>query len=247
MTATQLIQRALREICELRPGQATSTDVNAEGLIVLNEMIESWLLDRLLVPALVAASYTLTVNDQAYTIGPSGADFTAARPTKIEYANILLNNVSPVVRVPMRVVTDVAEWANIAVQVLQSGIPSVLYNDQAFPNSTLNIWPAPSYAYQMELYTWQQITAFADLTTNYTFRPGYSRALRLNLAMELMPSMVLYLKGKPQLDLVAAQARESLTVIKSYNAPDHIISCDPAFTPNSKRGGWNYMTGDYNR
>ena len=61
----------------------------------------------------------------------SGADFTGARPTEIEDANIILNTVSPVLRRQLDCI-NVDQWADIAVQNLPNTIPTRLYYEKSF-------------------------------------------------------------------------------------------------------------------
>lgn len=247
-TAKKLIYQAYRDIGGFRPGSENqmSADVLNDCLDALNQMLDSWNLDELKIPSSPVSVFNLTVNVQQYTIGP-GATFDAPRPTGIDDANVVLNNVSPVVLVPVKLI-NVDEWSSIQVPVLLNGLPQVLYYDYAFDQThgwaNINLWPAPQAGYQLQLYTWQQMQQFADLTTAYIFPPGYPKALRKNLALEIAPMMKLYLKTpEPMLAEVARQANESLEMIRSYNAPDPKLYCDPAMNAGQNRGGFNYLTG----
>ena len=44
---------------------------------------------------------------------------------------------------------------------------------------------------------------------------------------------------------VLALARESLAVYKRSNINLSDVECDPIFTPNNFRGGYNIQTGNY--
>jgi hypothetical protein len=50
------------------------------------------------------------------------------------------------------------------------------------------------------------LAAFADLTTAYNLAPGYAAALRANLAVLIAPMLQLYLKTKPEMDSIMADA-----------------------------------------
>jgi hypothetical protein len=65
--------------------------------------------------------------------------------------------------------------------------PAVVYIDEAWPAATLYFYPVPSAAVTVTLLCQTQITAFADLTTDYSLPPGYARALAFDLALELAP------------------------------------------------------------
>jgi hypothetical protein len=245
-TATALINDSITDIAILRPGQVASDDLLQIGLRSLNQLLDAWLLNALLVPAQVANSYPLTAA-VSYTIGPTGADFTAPRPTGIEEANIILNTFTPSVRKPLYL-ANAEEWAAIRVQGIPNNIPSILYYDKGFDATngfgTINLWPQSVPGYLLELYTWQQLQSFPDLTTAIKLPPGYARAIRKNLAVELAPTLQMYFKvSQPMLAAVKQQADQAKREIENYNAPDALLRCDPAFRGSSRAGGWNYFDG----
>jgi len=248
VTARQLIYQAIRDVCVLRAGQPAPPDIENDCFTRLNQMIDAWLIDRFLVFAINATTYPLTVGQQQYQIGPGAADFNVARPTKIEDANIILNTVNPVVRQPVSII-DFEQWSRIRVQVLPNAIPQVLYDDYNFPISTLNLWPGPQSGYGLELFTWIQLTKFADLNiTTYSFPPGYERMLRSNLAIEIVPSLRVYFKTpQPMVDAVARVAMQSKEELRSYNAPDPIVPVDEALLCGNRSGSWNWLTGQVGR
>ena len=254
MTSSTLIYRSLRDIGCLRPGQSTSTDVLNDCRDALNEMIDAWQIDGLMVYASVANIWDLTAGVQSYTIGPTGA-LVGERPTDILDANIILNTSLPSIRRPLRML-NVDEWASIRVRDIPFALPTAIYYDRGFGaggNATVNLWPGPLASYQLELFTQQTLQNFPDLSTNYEFPPAYGKAMRKNLAVEIAPMMEVYNKlanlERPRpalLQLVTQQAAETLAVIKSYNAPTPMTYCDPAFTGGGS-GGFNWMTGETGR
>lgn len=257
-SANELAYQALRDLGALRAGQGPSTEVLGDIFVAANQLIDSWLIDQLLVYAYVPNQYTLNGTSITYTIGPVGADFTAPRPTGIQDANIILNTTSPVVRQAVSII-NVDQWASIRVQNLQPAIPLVLYYDANF-NPTLgygsiNLWPGPQASYILEIYTWQQLTAFADQTTPIKFPPAYAQALRKCLAVAIAPMMLLYGKENgiigsaidKALPLVKEQARLAMAALRSYNAKTPVLSLDPAFDAVTNRTGFNYMTGNAGR
>src|SRR5579859_2908705 len=68
------------------------------------------------------------------------------RPVGISDANIVLNNVNPVVRTPVRV-RDKDWWMANSVRTVPSSIPTDLYYDPVFPNGRLNLWPEQDVNY----------------------------------------------------------------------------------------------------
>lgn len=271
-TMSQLAYQALRDLGCLRPGGIPSADTLNDILTAGNSMLDAWLLDEFLVFADTASAYPLTAGIQQYIIGPTQppsnyietnypslyangyAYIQAPRPTSIDDCNIILNTFSPVVRNQVEIINR-DQWAAIAVQQLPDAIPLMLYPDFNFDNTygfmTLNLWPGPLYAYELELYTWQQLQSFPDLVTAISFPPGYARLVQKNLAVEIAPMMELYNKiGKIDRNVSATmytrvkqQAKEAMDLVKSYNAYQPVITCDEAYLSTHRRGAWNYGTG----
>lgn len=246
-TGTALITDALTDINVLLPGQVPAADMLNIGMRYLNQMIDAWLIDRMKVFAIRPDIYNLVAGQQIYTIGPAGANFTAARPEEIEDANILLTGTNPLLRHPLEIISQ-ERWAHIRVQILPFAIPLELYYDRNFDPvngfATINLWPGPQINYQLELYTWQQLQSWPDLVTAINLPPGYASAIRSNLALALAPTAKAYYKTEPVLQLVTQQAREGLALVESHNAPEAEVRYDPMYAAaRSKGGAFNYGTG----
>src|SRR5271170_4591056 len=235
-SATALIYDALCDINVMVPNRTASVEANFLQLAfrTLNQMLDSWALNRLMVFQLPATIFPLTAGIQQYTIGPTNANFIATRPTQIDAANVILNTFNPVVRYPVAII-DVERWAKIRVQQLPYAIPQVLYYDKGYDPTygfaTINIWPGPLTSYTLEIYTWQQqLMGFPDLTTPVNFPPGYASAIRYNFAVMIAPAAKIYFKAEPSLEMVDQLARQTKADVESYNAPLADIELDPAFS-----------------
>ena len=251
LASTDYINDALTDLGVLLIGQSANSDLLNAGLRSLNQMLEQWLLQQFLLPGCNPRVYTLTGGQQIYTIGPNGANLTDERPTRIDEANIILNTVNPVVRQPLRII-DEDRWAAIRVQQIPFAIPLELWYPRDFDPvlgfGTIYLWPGPLSSYQLELFTWNQISQFADLTTQYTFPPGYSEFIRKSLALKLYPQMRAYFKvpiDPEVLGEIKSEREAARDTIEQYNLKTPVLKGDPAFT-GSRRGGWNYAIGDYN-
>lgn len=256
---TTLAQQALRDLGVLRPGQSASIDSLSEMLKVGNQMLDSWLLDGQMVYTRRIDAYTLVAGQQTYTIGPVSATFTTDRPTRIEYANIIINTVTPAVRRPVELITD-QQWMGIRLQSVPSAIPTKLYYDGGFTQfvssnpgfATIYLWPGPLTTYQLELCTWQQLATFLDINTNYALPPGYARAIQKGLAAEMIPAMDIMAKTYgtraprgPLVDRIERQARQARNDLRDYNSPSPILPGDPAFYGAGTEAGWNYALGEF--
>lgn len=257
ITLTNLGYQALRDIGCLRPGQTTSADVLADILAAANQMVDAWTLDRFLVPAIGAVTYTLTPEKRTYTIGP-GADLNGPRPMRIEEANIILNTVTPTVRKELAVIQD-DQWSKIAVQDIAAAIPLELWYphnfDPATQRATLYLWPGPQSPYQLELFTddFSALQQFADLVTAYTFAAGYERFIRKQLGVEIAPMMRIYAKvpgpggirgyDAGMLAEVKRQALEARDALETYNTPIRVLRGNQYGSTGGSRRGFNYAIG----
>lgn len=257
VTATQLAYRALRDIGCLRPGQTTSSDVLSDILVVINERIDLDQLNPLMLYAFRPDIFNLTASLMTYQIGPGqiAPNFNTTRPTDIQEANLILNDVTPFVRLPIELI-NVDKWAAIRVRNIPSALPLALYYDRNFDPTgqfaTINLWPGPLKNYQLELFTTQQLQVFPDLTTVLNWPPGYVYYLRKSLAVEIAPMMEIYSKlaklSQPREALLAKvemQARQAKDELESYNAKDPVLGIDPAFmSADQKATPWNYSIGE---
>jgi hypothetical protein len=242
---SEIIYAAYRLIGVLaRPGRGYSASEQWDGIEALNTLIDAWGIDPLMVYSILPGVFNLVPGQQAYTIGidPSGAtvaNFAVARPVRIHKANILSQLASPqVARIPLEIL-DVDGWANVRVQATPSTIPQYLYDDYDDPLSKLYLYPYPSAAAQLEIYAWKVLSLFATVADVVKVPPGYLRALKTNLAVELAPR---YPERAVVSPLLIQQARESLAVVKAHNAPTSIMTCE-GITSNNKKSTWNYITG----
>jgi hypothetical protein len=175
---TQLITSALSLMGRLGPGRTAGTSELNAAFNCLNEMIDEWGAERLMVFTTVRQTFSLTGGTQTYTIGPGGT-FNVTRPTRIETANIITSGF----RLPMELVTADEYSQKILETTLTGQAPRILYDDYATPLSTLYVWPVPSGSPTLEIFTWQVFTQFATLTDNVAFPAGYLKALRFGLAV----------------------------------------------------------------
>lgn len=247
ISATNLIYGALRIIGVLRPGGTTSPENMEDALVSLNDMVDSWNTERLTVIAIRADIYPLVANQANYQIGPDAADFDTQRPIKIERAT-LQNPSSPGNDLPLALLT-LDQYVSLGIKGTTSTIPTGVYYDHASPIGNLSFYPVPNDAPTFTLYTWQAVSGFGDLTTGYSFPPGYALALRFNLAVQLLDQNVMGMKmpARVNRESIEAKAREYKSFIKNLNLPAPVLRCDPAMTGRRQErpGGPTYLTGWY--
>lgn len=232
-TARDIIKSSLRLIGALATGETPSADEANDALSSLNNLLDSWANEKLLISQFVRETFTLIPGQQTYTVGPTG-DFVTTRPVKIENAGIMVVQATVPYEAPVEIV-DYDQWSKIVNKQIQIPIPSKIYAQGNFPNETINFWPVPSVANQAVLYSRKQFTSFTNLSDDVNLLPGYIRALNYNLAMEIAPEY-----GKEPSQAVVNSARESKENIKRTNIITYEMEYDDGLTG---RKFFNIFTG----
>jgi hypothetical protein len=234
-TASDLIKSSLRLIGVLASGESLPADMAADSLSTLNDMLDSWSTEKLIIPAKVREEFSLVGSTGAYTIGPS-ADFNTTRPLDIESAAIEVQTSTPY-EVPLQILNS-QQWAAIVNKDLTSEIPTRVYFEFTATTITARLWPVPTTAHKLVIYSWKALTSLATTATTITLPPGYAKALRYGLALELAPEY-----GKALDQAIVISATESKSNIKRANSKPVYLECDPAIL-GSTRGSFNILTGE---
>lgn len=128
------------------------------------------------------------------------------------------------------------QYADITVKKMESAFPVAYYDDGDYPLRTISVWPVPNKHCFTTLWLWQPLINTTDLDAEITFPPGYERALKFNLAVEIAAEMGKVVPG--QVKLIAT---ESLGKIKRINAaPRTMELSDSLRSPRP----FNWITGD---
>ena len=226
----------MRLIGALGTGETPTSAEAADSLLVLNQMLDSWLAERLMAFSIVIEEFPLISNQGTYTMGPGG-NFNTLRPVRIDRVSIVwLSNPLQPLELPIPYLTD-WDWQNVPVKNIQTSLPTGVYDDGNFPLRNLTFWGLPTTQVNTRIYSWQQLRQFPDLTTDITFPPGYSEALRYNLAVRLIAEMPGEY-SQVTVTVTQQQATESLARVKSINIPIIQLFCDPAL--QGRGGYYNY-------
>lgn len=254
-TVLDICTNALFEINAFAPGEAVpAADANFVAS-KLYQICDSWSASPIYIFAskLIDADpsgnpFLMVPGLSLQTIGP---DITPApnfllsveRPVRIVSANVIQQNVQPVVRFPIKP-RDKDWWAKQRVQTIQTTLPTDFYYRPDWPLGAIFFWPVPNFAYQVE-FEIETVIALTDaagvsLTTAFAMPPGYMLALTLTLAEAICNA---YEKTvSPQLARLALQARQA--IIGNNTAPPR-ISLDDFGAPSTQkpRASFNYHTG----
>lgn len=248
MTVQDILYQAMRHSGIVKfAGRTPSPEELADAKREMNSMLDAWNTEKLTIPEQIKRLvFTLTPSKASYTLGPDG-DWPAQRPARIERAGlILLTNPSSPYEVPLRGPVNAEEWADVRLKSLESTQPQVLFDDRAFALANLYFWPIPTFAHQVALYVWSQLSAYSDLTDAVNLPPGYGDAIIYNLAVRLSSFWSNGNNGAPS-PLVIEQARESKAAIKRLNIRPLLMRCDSGALGERHGYGYDIQTGDYRR
>lgn len=184
-TGRDIITASMRKIGVIASGETPSASELADGMSALTAMLDSWSNEGLTVNASVREEFSLTVNDGSYTIGTSG-NFNTTRPMSIDQATIEDQSSSPAIEYPLKVLSQ-KEWADIAQKDLTAARPTAIYIEPTYPLTTINLWPVPTVANKLVLYSKKPLATLANASSSFSLPPGYERTIIYGHAIEIAP------------------------------------------------------------
>ena len=233
-TAGDQINRALRLLGILAEGETPSAAMSQDALMAMNQMIESWNIERLSVFCTQDQVFTWPSGLLSRTLGPSG-DFVGNRPVLFDDATYFKasNGVSYGIKF-----INQQQYNGIAVKTVTSTFPQVIFVNMTYPNAEMFIYPRPTQDLEWHFVSVQELDQPAQLVTELHFPPGYLRAFTYNLAMEIAPEFGV--EPSPQVQRIAMTSKRNL---KRINNPDDIMSLPYAIVANRQR--FNIYAGNY--
>jgi len=252
-TAQQFILSACRLVGALRSGQNMSAAELADGLQVFNDLLDSWSASSITIYVVQRITndqsqipFTLIPNQQTpYTLGNAlgNENFLTPRPPRLERVSYIYSASQQTPIEKPLAMYDSVQWQNIANKSVTSLLPQVCYVEDNFPDMNLSFWPVVTQANPIVLYAWGALAQVPSLQTVISFPPGYSRALRYNLAVDLFSE---FSGDMQKLQVVAPLAIRYKQVIEGLNSHSKIAYCDPAIVGGARKRG-NIYTGTSNR
>jgi hypothetical protein len=171
-TANDLITRAFRKSRVIGKDQVPAPDEAADALTDLNDLLDEWWNDKLLVFRVLSEQFALVGGQQSYTIG-TGGNFNTTRPEKIvPGTRYVLNGIER----QLEVLTSRKAWDEIPYKALQ-GPPQVVFYDPAYPTGNVLFYPTPDQAYVVYIDSWARLQNIAALVTQISLPPGYNRLI----------------------------------------------------------------------
>lgn len=219
-TAADMITRAMRLANILGEGQTPSGDQSTNALSTLNEMLSAWNLDDLMLYQTTNDVVATVIGQSVYTVG-TGGDWSVDRPVQINSMYQVYQGVSfPVDEV------NQDEYNQITLKTLTQPLQRFFLYLNTHPLGTCTLWPTPTTVNAVYISVNRVLANIATLATTITLPPGYDRAVRANLAVELCPEY-----GREPQPSLAKAAKESKADIKRANHVPVLSEYDSALIP----------------
>ncbi len=213
-TAGTIINGALRLIGQLAEGEDPSPETSQDALQAFRAMVESWNNESLTIYQIQDEIFTLPAGVTYRTIGVGG-DFSTTWPIKILDSTFTRNNTTaPNVDFGLQIINN-DQYSGIPVKNVTGPYPQYLYYERAYPLGKIYFWPILIASLELHLSTWKPLTDATGLTTSVVLPPGYERALRYALAIEIAPEFGV--EPSPSVVRIASKAKENLRRVNGQN------------------------------
>jgi hypothetical protein len=222
-SANDLIKSSMRLLGALGAGAEPSAEEKADALQALNWLLDSWNTEGFNVYATTRNSYTLTANTSSYTIG-SGGTFNTTRPIRLQKASIIPNGYTS--EYPLQILTT-QQWQEQHDKSVATGTPNRLYYRPDAGIGTIYLLAIPDAAHTLMLYEESHLAQVSDGGSYLSLAPGYARALKYALAVEIAPEFGLSVT--PEIAAIAIEAKAS---IQRVNSEPPMLKSDEALLIN---------------
>jgi hypothetical protein len=220
----------------LAAGERPEAQEADDALQTLNQLLDSWSNDRLLIYVIERLDVPLVAGQALYTWGLPGGQIAAPRPLQVE--GVILRVVSQDLEWPLDAMAQ-ADYEAIGLKALSSLYPQGWYYQPTFPLGTLTVWPVPEETNALGVLPWVPLTRCASLDTVLQFPQGYERLLRAGLAVDLSPEY-----SREVSPTIAAMLAEAKSGVKRTNTVVPRLGMDPAYTGRAQADWW-WQTGTY--
>lgn len=231
-----IITDALTEIGVIQPGEVPTAEAMALGLLRIDNLIDAWNANRLMMIKQLRTVYTVPSSTTTITIG-TGGDVSIQRPLTIDTLNYIMPGTSPAVEVPIGLM-DKDSFAVLSIKQLASALPIQAFyqSDASDAYGTLQIWPKITQNVQLAIYTPQGLTIPATTATVVIGPYGYQENLMYQLAKRLSGPF-----GKPISDDLKQLASGADRLMAAQNVQPGLLGTDPALIP-SLGAGYNVFS-----
>ena len=234
-TANDQINGALRLLGVLAEGETPSAATSQDALAALNQMIDSWNTERLSVFSTQDQVRTWPAGNKFQTLGPTGT-LVGQRPILIDdstYFRDPANNISYGIKL-----INQQQYNGIAVKTVTSTYPQVMWVNMTYPDIEIYVYPVPIKLLEFHFVSVEPIVNVPSLSTDITMPPGYLRAFKYNLALEIAAEFGI--NPNPQVSRIAMTSKRNL---KRINNPDDIMSLPYSLVATRQR--FNIYAGNF--
>jgi hypothetical protein len=211
------IRGALRLIGQLAEGETPSSETMDDALTALNTMLDSWSAERLSVFSTQDQTVTWPPGSINESLGPTGSLGTNNRPVLLDDSTYF-RDPSTGISYGIKIINQ-QQYDGIAVKTVTSSYPQVLWYNADMPNIDIFIYPVPTRVLEWHFISVTELTQPATLATDIIVPPGYRRAYRFNLAVEIAAEF-----GVEPPPTVGRIAVASKRVLKRINNPEDVMS-----------------------
>ena len=231
----ELITGSLRLIGVLAEGESASADTMQDSLTAMQQMVDSWSTESLSIFNTQDQTFTWPASTKTQSLGPSG-DFIGNRPVLMDDSTYFRD---PTTGVSYGItLINQQQYDGIAVKTVTSTFPQVMWINMEFPNITMTVFPVPTRALEWHFISFDELTNPVTLADTLAVPPGYLRAFRYNLAMELAPEFGV--EPSAQVQRIAMTSKRN---IKRINNPGDLMAMPYSIV--SSRQKFNIYSGNY--
>ncbi|MFA7279602.1 MAG: hypothetical protein WC100_05865 [Sterolibacterium sp.] len=237
-TALQIITDALYLTRAVGVDQTLTNQEVSDGLRAFNDLVDGWSTQKLAVYSRSNQTFNTINGQKVYTIGPGG-DWNTDRPVGADHIGPIAYSSLPVgasqpSTYPCLAITQ-EKYNLISVKDQQQQYPNFYLFVNQFPLGEITLWPVPNQVTPITFSIDQLLTQPATSATVVNFPPGYVKAFKYNLAIELAP-----LFGQAVPPDVKEIAVKSLADIKRANKVTPLMNYDPMTQYNAVTNwqGW---------
>lgn len=230
MKASELIEFAFTLAGRKALGQPLDGDSKAQGLELLQVLVDSWQAQGIFIP--YTTEITQTVTGSPVTIG-TGGTINTIRPLRVlDTSFFRVSNVDYPIN-----------WLNQAdfnqiIYKAQTGFPSCYgFYNHALPLGSLYFWPVPT-ANELHLRLDAVLPAFVDYDTDYGIETGYNAALKFSLAEYACYGI----KDVPKSIADQAEMARKAIILNNTNVPMWV---KPTITRGLNSGLWYLLPNGY--
>lgn len=217
-TVQQTVNDSLVTIGVLASGGTSSAAELADGLVRINQILESWGAEEITDYTRKVES-TTTSGAATLTMGPS-ATFNTTRPVRIVAMRTATSSVGWDVEI-----LSAEEWSKVRQRTASAPLIEKCYVQYAYTVATLNFWPVPSATNALEIQSLQALPSYSAGSDSIALPPAFEAALMWELSDQWLP--VFGRLGNQNLAAhVKMKAEQTKAVIQAFTVKNYKLGME---------------------